>query len=251
MTPLIREVIARAIQDDPTFPEHFKWFDISDVKVTTDGVHFSKTIEVDLLKTPLPFDHIAIVLIDNEGSKATIALSQKHDARPEGVVARAWVMHSNKTSYRTSLFLYYVDENDDVVIKFLNDEGKEIPEEELSEPMKSSIHTSMGYISAFLESLRTKTLTCHEALRRKNHAKRIRQGKVPLFDWRTVVIQPIKPSRESLGGTHASPRLHDRRGHWRFIKKSQKRVWVRDCKVGDASKGVVFHDYKVKSMEVQ
>ena len=27
---------------------------------------------------------------------------------------------------------------------------------------------------------------------------------------------------------------------------SGKRVWVKDCKVGDASRGVVFKDYKIK-----
>jgi hypothetical protein len=31
------------------------------------------------------------------------------------------------------------------------------------------------------------------------------------------------------------------------MKKSGLRVWVRDCKVGDASKGVVFKDYEVKA----
>jgi hypothetical protein len=39
--------------------------------------------------------------------------------------------------------------------------------------------------------------------------------------------------------------LHDRRGHWRYIKKSNKQVWVLPCKIGDASKGAVFKDYKV------
>ena len=38
--------------------------------------------------------------------------------------------------------------------------------------------------------------------------------------------------------------VHDRRGHWRTYP-SGKRGWVKACKVGDASKGVVFKDYEV------
>jgi len=74
--------------------------------------------------------------------------------------------------------------------------------------------------------------------------RKIAQGKLPTYEWRTVVIEPTKPKSESKGGTHASPRLHDRRGHLRRLQNG-KNVWVRSCKVGDASKGVIFHDYKI------
>ena len=57
-----------------------------------------------------------------------------------------------------------------------------------------------------------------------------------MFDWHTVTIAPTAAKSGHKGGTHASPRLHDRRGHWRTIKASGKRVWVRHCKVGDAAK---------------
>lgn len=79
-------------------------------------------------------------------------------------------------------------------------------------------------------------------------AKRKRHGKAPLFSWHTVHITPPAPSPPATtdGGTHASPRLHDRRGHWRTYKATGKKVWVRNCTVGDASRGVVFKDYEVK-----
>lgn len=74
--------------------------------------------------------------------------------------------------------------------------------------------------------------------------KRMAKGKPPLsYSWHTVTLQPIAPKGQPTGGTHASPRMHDRRGHWRTYP-SGKRGWVRDCKVGDASKGSVFKDYK-------
>jgi hypothetical protein len=78
--------------------------------------------------------------------------------------------------------------------------------------------------------------------------RKIAQGKPPAYDWKTVVIAPIKPRSEYRGGTHASPRQHDRRGHMRRLKNG-KTVWVKSCKVGLASLGSVFHDYQLKARE--
>lgn len=74
--------------------------------------------------------------------------------------------------------------------------------------------------------------------------RKIEQGKAPTYDWTTVVIRPAPPRSEYKGGTHASPRQHDRRGHLRRLR-SGKNVWVRAHKVGDASRGAVFHDYQI------
>lgn len=52
----------------------------------------------------------------------------------------------------------------------------------------------------------------------------------------------VRP-RESVG-THASPRWHMRRGHWRRLA-SGARVFVRACEVGDKSRGGVVKDYVV------
>ena len=41
---------------------------------------------------------------------------------------------------------------------------------------------------------------------------------------------------------------HDRRGHWRK-HPSGKIIWVKPCKVGDATKGVIFKDYKIGGEE--
>ncbi len=74
---------------------------------------------------------------------------------------------------------------------------------------------------------------------------RAKKGKGPLrYTWRTVIVAPRHPSGPKQGGTHASPRAHDRRGHWRTYP-SGKRGWVKACQVGNASLGTVFKDYKV------
>lgn len=48
----------------------------------------------------------------------------------------------------------------------------------------------------------------------------------------------------SLGGTHATPRLHMRRGHVRRLPTG-KTTWVRQCAVGNANLGAVSKDYAV------
>lgn len=79
--------------------------------------------------------------------------------------------------------------------------------------------------------------------------KRKSKGKPALtFDWHTVVIEPPKQKNDPQGGTHASPRRHQVRGHWRTYK-SGKRGWVNECWKGDASKGAVFKDYKIKDSQ--
>jgi hypothetical protein len=69
-------------------------------------------------------------------------------------------------------------------------------------------------------------------------------AKKPLYDWNTVTISAKSLRGESKGGTHASPRPHDRRGHYRTLK-SGKQVWVRNMRVGKGD-GFIFKDYVVK-----
>ena len=67
------------------------------------------------------------------------------------------------------------------------------------------------------------------------------------YDIHRLVIhnQVEELPKEPKGGTHASPRWHKRRGYWRTMKKSGKRVWVRACEVGSKSNGMVYKDYQV------
>lgn len=55
---------------------------------------------------------------------------------------------------------------------------------------------------------------------------------------------PSYRSEVSLGGTHASPRWHMRRGHWRRYK-SGKQVWISLTEVGDKSRGRVVKEYLI------
>jgi len=75
--------------------------------------------------------------------------------------------------------------------------------------------------------------------------RRLKDKKLPIFEIRKVKLDTgVRFKIAPKGGTHASPREHDRRGHWRISPKGKK-VWVRQCKVGDASRGRVVHEYHV------
>lgn len=70
---------------------------------------------------------------------------------------------------------------------------------------------------------------------------------LPVHEYRELVIKPVE-NRVEGGGYDCLPstpkREHHRRGHQRRLK-SGKIVWVRDCVVGDRSKGVIVKEYKL------
>lgn len=81
-----------------------------------------------------------------------------------------------------------------------------------------------------------------QGLRRK-YAKAGVRG----WTWHQITIDAERARAKSLelGGTHASPRWHIRRGHWRQLADG-RRVFVRQCQVGDPAHGGVVKDYIVK-----
>jgi len=75
---------------------------------------------------------------------------------------------------------------------------------------------------------------------------RAKRGKQPLFSYWTLEIDLPKSraAGEDYGGTHASPRLHLRRGHPRQYAPG-KYCWVQPCVVGNKAAGIVHKDYSV------
>ena len=65
--------------------------------------------------------------------------------------------------------------------------------------------------------------------------------------YRMIDIEPaLQRQRSKQGGTHASPRWHIRRGHWRTLPGG-KTTFVRECAVGDPAQGGVVKDYRVQT----
>ena len=95
---------------------------------------------------------------------------------------------------------------------------------------------------AICASLAHQTAVAHQATPSPRNPARIKRGKKPLFEWRTVVIEPPALPNPPQGGHHATPRAHDRRGHW-ATSKLGKQFWRKQARIGNAAKGVIFHDY--------
>jgi hypothetical protein len=64
--------------------------------------------------------------------------------------------------------------------------------------------------------------------------------------YRVIEIAPaLRRQRTRRGGSHASPRWHIRRGHWRTLPDGRT-TFVRECEVGDPAGGGVVKDYRVQ-----
>lgn len=76
--------------------------------------------------------------------------------------------------------------------------------------------------------------------------RRAQRGKVPFYSYHVLMLAPGKA--QAVGtptGTHASPRIHLRRGHVRRLES--KNVWVNACVVGNKALGMVTKDYSVRA----
>lgn len=118
---------------------------------------------------------------------------------------------------------------------------------EVAESSRQSVSTGLGGVicrgCVALGLTEPATLRIPTAKR-----KRLERQGVGGFEYRIVdVPEPPKPRAVPQGGTHASPRWHLRRGHWRRV--GERRVWVTECEVGDAARGVVVKDYEVAARE--
>jgi len=74
--------------------------------------------------------------------------------------------------------------------------------------------------------------------------KRQKRGKLPLFSYHVLELKnSASEPGQSLGGTHASPRFHLRRGHIRRYEDGSY-TWVNAHTVGDKKLGMVHKEYR-------
>lgn len=80
----------------------------------------------------------------------------------------------------------------------------------------------------------------------EKNKKRIAKNKKPLVEFKLITIDGKKPDplRAPPVGTHASPKQHWRRGHWRHYA-SGKTVFIDPMLVGDEKNGKIVKDYAV------
>ncbi|NDH05263.1 hypothetical protein EBX93_04965 [bacterium] len=232
MTPLIKETI-KTLSAGDIDPTEFQWFDLS--YYVNDQ---SRAITEPLMTHRPPFEKNLVVWrgkTRNHESYDTIFMVVGNDPQ-EGILVTMW---KGPTGIRPQRFPAMVYVADAEMLRYGSmDDGVEL-EKDVAELM-------LAYVGNWLESLSLKNEAYAPVVQKTfTNRRKIAQGKMPTYDWTTVIIEPVKARQEDKGGTHASPRLHDRRGHLRRLQNG-KTCWVKPHKVGDASKGTVFHDYQIK-----
>ncbi len=232
MTPLIRETVkwSAAVGMDPI---ELQWFDISGLTTA----RFETTTDV-LMECNPPFGKCVVAYRGPSRSHASydMLMLVVGDNAKDGIVVDMWKGPTGIMPRKVPTMLYTTE--GDMVMYGPTEEADPVPEEEA--------RLVLGIIAKWYQSMLSGGNAYQPFVRQSfTNRRKIAEGKQPTYDWHTVVINGKALKREPHGGTHASPRLHDRRGHSRRLPDGRI-VWVRPCKVGDASKGVVFKDYQVK-----
>lgn len=108
------------------------------------------------------------------------------------------------------------------------------------------LNANLEYVSKFLSLLNCRNVERTENKPSADHQKRrAKQGRVPLFSYWTLFLRPSSEKGESNGGTHATPRIHLRRGHIRRLS-TERHIWVQACVVGNKERGMVHKDYALR-----
>jgi hypothetical protein len=127
------------------------------------------------------------------------------------------------------------------VIKFSNGNTGVRAAGPWGDTQKSAFHYLFMYLTALnccnIKRIEHKPKPSQQSVRRA-------LGRHPLFSTWTLEIDLQRTEQEmpGQGGTHASPRLHLRRGHARQHRPGQW-CWVQPHVVGDKSLGMIHKDY--------
>lgn len=220
MTPLVKEMI-KLVSVANLDPTQSQWFDVTGAIKTHIGADPKK-----YLLHPAPYKNMMLCGKTEQGDFMLLVL-----VKPEATIVTGWIM---KTTGYKALGSFLFAEHDG--------EPKAGPVDKPIDPKDQ--HMMASLLAMFYASLDTK-VESYVPIPHKANISRGKRGLKPLYDWHTIVIEPPKAKNDPQGGTHASPRRHQARGHWRTYK-SGKRGWVSECWRGDASKGTVFKDYQIK-----
>jgi len=234
-TQLIRSTM-RYMADAGIDPVELQWFDATGM--FQDKTHVGQD---PLLECRPPFEKCMVVFQGKttSGNTMEMFMTVVGTDPEEGIVLSVWRAPAGGRPVASPLLVYAVDGG---LVRY----GPADSDEQIDEKEAQMI---LGFVSAWYGSMVGKVESYRPVVRDTfTNRRKIEQGKTPSYDWTTVYIEPVKPRSDDKGGTHASPRLHDRRGHLRRLR-SGKNVWVKACKVGDPTKGAVFHDYKIEKVQ--
>ena len=250
-------VIAQLASASPFSPVDYVWFDFTDYQKHRDflndhlaGKSLNEFVKDGLIENlPMPFDRMACALPvkiqKSDDLKIMVVTASRvvHADQPSELLFCTWGSDkepNTKLQYQNNIFgKFSLDISEELNQKF---------KEENRDPIE--VHKTLASLIIWMIIATTQPFsinrTAYKCTANPKNPSRAKRGKRPLFEWETVVIKPHEP-RVSLGGTHASPKPHDRRGHQRRYK-SGKVVYVRPHTINKhkiPTEGFIHHDYKV------
>ena len=232
----------------------YTWIDIQELEVDSSTLQpFALELsEYDIAKMPLLFERMAVIpprahwdedsVITVERIGSRVFVSMWSFDRPE-YAFQATVKESND-EHRTMLLDFDVPKAhyDTLMHTFKGDMQK------AQTWMSGGTTQFMSYLyyATAVKNTVEETYTCPA---NPANVKRRRQGKVPMYEWKTLIIDSTIRKRVASARRAAIPRApqreHDVRGHW-VTSKLGKRFWRTAHKRGDASVGTIFHDYQTQ-----
>lgn len=231
-TQLVRSTM-RLMADAGVDPIEMFWFDLTGAFTDTQRVNLDP-----LMTHRPPFEKCMVVwkgATRHHPNYEVLMMVAGNDPE-EGIVVSMWKGPSGTVLQPLPAMVYLI-EDDNIRYGGLDDDHP--VDKEIAELM-------LAQVGAWYAAMDKRTEVYVPSVRGTfTNRRKIAAGKAPAYEWKTVYIEPTQPRQAPKGGTHASPRLHDRRGHLRRLK-SGKNVWVKAHKVGDSSNGLVFHDYAIK-----
>jgi len=221
MTPLIKEMV-KMVSVANLDPTQMQWFDVTGAIKEYIGYDQRK-----YLLHPAPYKNMMLCGKTEQGNFMLSVL-----AEPTATIVTGWIL--KPTGYKSLGSFLFAEHNG------------EPKTGEIDRPIDPQDQAMMcAIVAMFYASLDMKVQAYVPTAKDTfTNRRKIKEGKLPTYDWHTVEIEPPKAKNEYQGGTHATPRRHQVRGYWRTYK-SGKRGWVKECWKGDATKGTVFKDYVV------
>jgi len=255
MSPLIREYVGYV----PFNPIEYTWIDFASAPMPTNESARAlseklKSFQYGLKTTtvaewPLPFEKMCLLLpVTTRGSTVRQGVMVVTLERKNGeMLFQIWANSENNKAcilIITTGTFYGPETKARVSPRYAASMNKTL--EQCAEHGRDALAVAMRKITAMAligDSTATAAKPSYIGSKFLNE-KRIKKGKRPFFDWTTITVEPRAPS-QSLGGTHASPKPHMRRGHVRRLK-SGKIVMVKSMIINKhkmPEEGFVFHDY--------
>jgi len=194
---------------------------------------------------------------EHDGSVEVILFEIEDVATPTGSIQRRidftpYLVCVEDNKLDITLYLNGIKTEEGVVLSYDKTENTlcYVSEEKISETREDELIQSSyklmfwAYLLNYVSTTKDNTFdTLQPRLDPKKkflNSKRIKKGEAPFCEWIVGKFDNKKSYKKisDVVGTHASPREHHRRGHWRTYK-SGKQGWVRAAKVGDPSLGVI------------